>query len=167
METMSFPFGTELCRDTDTILSIIWEDYQKFCIQEFKKDVEIIKAECIPEDRVLSSFSPAVTEAFAGQFVTIIFQEEYHQPRYECVDYYWGNMEKLLESNPRATWMLSIKEQVRQSYPPSYFTQTLKKVGERWRHEWEMTLIRKQKYDELLEERRITWRHYQMNRLFG
>jgi hypothetical protein len=157
MAEMPFPSRTELCEETDTLLSVIWDDYQKYCIQDFNKHVEIIKAECIPEDRVLSSLSPAVTEAFTRQFVIMAFHEEYYQLRYECVDYYWNNMDEIRLRNPKVTWMLSLKEQVRQSFPPSYFTRTLKRVGERWRREWQMTLLKKQHDDEVLEERRIEW----------
>jgi hypothetical protein len=167
MSEMPFPSGTELCEVSDTLLSVVWDEYQLYCIRDFRKLVEIIKAECIPEERVLSSFSPAATEAFTKQFVVIIFQEEYYQLRCECVDYYRNNMDEIRRRNPNATWMLSIKEQVRQSFPPSYFTKTLKQTGKRWQQELDMMLLRKQHDDESLEERRIMWWHFQMNRLFG
>jgi hypothetical protein len=155
METMPFPFGTEICTDTDSILAIIWNDHQKFCIEDFTKYVEIMKAEHIPEDKVLMSFSPTATEAFTRQFVVIIFQEEYYQLRYECVNYYWSNMDELLSRNPKATWMVSLKEQVRQPEAPNHFIQMIQKIGERWRDEWERMLLEKQARNDALEERRI------------
>jgi hypothetical protein len=66
-EWMPVPLGTEMCHDTDSIMSVIWDGYTDYCIESSTRHVEIVKGRCIPEDRVLRSFSLAVTAEFARQ----------------------------------------------------------------------------------------------------
>jgi hypothetical protein len=146
----------------------VWNQYVDCCRENFLKHAEDVRVKIFKDGTAETRFPYPSLVAFADRFIELYFKEEIDWIRYEIFLYLTEHISDLIASQQKMPdWELAWTRPLVDLKKHSQFYQIIEENSGRLREEWVQKRKQQQLRNEQLEERRDSWWHYQMSRLFG